>query len=83
MGKQDNNLGEGGTVASKKDMDQLRKRLLDQGFTCDLTKNGHWKVRDGAGSFVTIMPGTPSDHRSMKNCEAALKRAGYTPKSGK
>jgi hypothetical protein len=70
-------------MASKRDMDQLRKKLAAQGFTCEQTKNGHWRVRDAAGSFVTIMPSTPSDHRSMKNCEAALKRAGYNPNPGK
>lgn len=28
------------------------------------------------GRFVTVLPGIPSDHRSLRNARASLRRAG-------
>lgn len=64
---------------SHREMDALVRKLEDQGFTVEKLRNNHWRVKDGSGRFVTIMPSTPSDHRSMKNCVAVLKRAGFNP----
>lgn len=63
---------------SSKDIRQLIKKLEAQGFTVTPTRNGHYRVSKN-GTSVTTLPGTPSDHRSMKNCLAYLKRAGFKP----
>lgn len=76
MGKVDNEEAE---MASKKDTQQLFKRLRAQGFTIAQTRSGHFMIRDAAGSTVTVMPSTPSEGRGLKNAVAALKRAGYDP----
>lgn len=57
---------------------QLVKALEAQGFTTKVTKKGHVTVYGPDGAWVTTMAGTPSDHRSMRNAMAALRRAGYT-----
>lgn len=58
------------------DQRKLEKALAAQGFEVTATKSGHKTVRlDGVR--ITTLPGSPSDHRSMKNCLAALRRAGF------
>ncbi|MFI0742459.1 hypothetical protein ACH4PU_30935 [Streptomyces sp. NPDC021100] len=52
------------------------KALEKQGFEVRQTKNGHYQVFKDGG-FVTVLPGTPSDHRSLKNSMAYLRRAGF------
>ncbi|MFF2184594.1 hypothetical protein [Streptomyces sp. NPDC058155] len=59
-----------------KEVRDLIKRVEAQGFEVTRTKKGHYMVRKG-GEPVTIISGTPSDHRSLKNSKAHLKRAGY------
>lgn len=39
------------------------------------TANGHYKVLAN-GNLVTVVAGTPSDHRAIKNAKAQLKKAG-------
>lgn len=64
---------------SAKDIRTLIKDLEAQGFEIRRTTKGHHRVyRDGQP--VCTLSGTPSDHRSMKNSIAALKRAGYIPR---
>ncbi|MFD7980256.1 hypothetical protein [Streptomyces sp. NPDC059071] len=63
---------------SSKDVRQLVKRVKAQGFDVTPAKNGHLRVTK-KGVFVTMLPGTPSDWRSLKNCMADLKRHGYIP----
>ncbi|MEU5430798.1 hypothetical protein AB0H73_35070 [Streptomyces olivoreticuli] len=59
-----------------KEVRQLIKALEKQGFEVRQTKNNHYQVFK-KGSFVTVLPGTPSDHRSLKNSMAYLRRAGF------
>ncbi|MFI8085899.1 hypothetical protein ACIF6L_34555 [Kitasatospora sp. NPDC086009] len=61
-----------------KDLRALVKKLTVQGFEVEATKNGHLTVRQD-GRRVATLPGSPSDHRSMANCLAVLKRAGFKP----
>ena len=59
------------------DLRSIIKALRDQGFTVEQMRSGHYRVRDASGIFVTTLPATPSDWRSLKNAEAVLRRAGY------
>lgn len=59
-----------------KDLKKLLKALVAAGFEVKATKKGHLAVyRDG--QWITTLSGTPSDHRSMLNAMAALRRAGF------
>jgi predicted RNA binding protein YcfA (HicA-like mRNA interferase family) len=58
------------------DQRKLEKALKAQGFEVVPTKNGHKTVRKN-GVRVTTLPGSASDHRTMKNCLADLRRAGF------
>ncbi|MGW1976668.1 hypothetical protein [Streptomyces sp. NPDC001889] len=61
---------------ASKEVRQMVKALEQQDFTVRQTKNNHYQVFK-SGQFVTVLPGTPSDHRSLKNSMAYLKRAGF------
>ncbi|MEU5900370.1 hypothetical protein [Streptomyces venezuelae] len=63
---------------ANKDITGLIKKLNEQGFEVERAKNNHWTVRKN-GRRVTTLPSTPSDHRTMKNCLAYLKREGFKP----
>lgn len=61
-----------------KDTKKLIKKIEEQGFTTSVTTKGHVRVfRDRRQ--VTTFSGTASDHRSIRNSLADLKRAGFTP----
>lgn len=62
---------------SHKDLRKLIKALESEGYTVRKTKKQHYEVRDTQGFRVTTLPGTPSDHRTMKNSLAPLKRRGF------
>lgn len=59
------------------DLRKLLKALEEQGFSVERTKAGHWLVRNPEGRAVATIAGTASDHRSMKNALAYLRRAGF------
>lgn len=61
--------------ASKEMSDLLERAVNDyDGVKVTRTDNGHYKVtRDGYTGMVTL-PATPSDHRSVKNSRAQLRR---------
>ena len=61
-----------------RDVRQLVAALREQGWRVELTKNGHYRAYPpaGAGSPV-FLPGTPSDHRSLANTIALLRRRGF------
>ncbi|WP_019061408.1 hypothetical protein [Streptomyces prunicolor] len=63
---------------SKKDVDQLIRKLRKQGFSVDGEGKKHHEVTRN-GKFVTWLPKTPSDHRSLPNCMPYLKAFGYDP----
>jgi hypothetical protein len=60
-----------------KDTRKLLKEAERQGFTWRQTRKGHIQVRDAEGMVVAVFAGTASDHRSMRNALADLKRAGF------
>lgn len=53
----------------------LVTRCRDAGAIVSKTGKNHWQVILHGTKLGTI-PGTPSDHRSLKNCEANLRRKG-------
>jgi hypothetical protein len=61
-------------------MDKDTKKLLRQaethGFVVQRLTNGHYRVSTASGQFVTVVAGTGSDWRGLRNARAALKRAG-------
>lgn len=63
---------------TNKEIKRLVKALHEQGFDVERTRKGHLRVfLDGV--WVTTLPGTPSDWRSIRNALAAAKRAGFKP----
>ncbi|GAA3709645.1 hypothetical protein ACF1BP_23735 [Streptomyces sp. NPDC014735] len=83
-------------MATKKDLNQLKKKAEKQGFRFIETKSSHYKVylvvseataeQDEVLTFVTTLPSTPSEYRGLKNAKADLKRFGFvyeTERKGK
>ncbi|CAI9413168.1 hypothetical protein [Nocardioides sp. T2.26MG-1] len=60
----------------QKDIRKLCKELKNQGFHVRATRRGHFLV-EREGVVVAGLAGTPSDHRSIKNSLAQLRRAGF------
>lgn len=59
-----------------KDTRKLLKAAEAQGFSWDVTANGHPRVFDRNGDFVTTLSGTPGDVRGFRNAVAKMRRAG-------
>lgn len=66
-----------------KDAAKVVKALRKQGFEVTIAKNGHAKVRTSDGVFVTVIGGTVSDWRGLRNSIAVARRFGFRwpPKS--
>ena len=62
-----------------KDIKNLIRALESQGWRVEKTRSGHYMAYSPNGKDIVTIPGTPSDHRSMRNTLAALRRAGFTP----
>lgn len=63
-------------MAIPRELNDMFKKLLDQGWRVVQTPNNHFKCYPpGGGPFVTTA-GTPSDYRAIKNIRARLRRAG-------
>lgn len=54
---------------------QLENKRLNPGWRVQQTKSSHYVALGPNGQRVS-MPSTPSDHRSVKNVKAKLRRAG-------
>lgn len=63
-------------MSGRKDVERVVRTAREQGFLVDRTGKNHWRVRGSDGQFVTTLPATPSDFRSLLNALARLKRAG-------
>ena len=63
----------------KKEIKRIVKALETQGFYVERSGKGHLKVKNERGGTVYVMPSTPSDHRSLKNTVAELRRKGILP----
>lgn len=52
--------------------------LREQGFTCVIVTNGHWKVTSPDGRSCQI-PATPRQGTTVLNAVTRLKRIGFVP----
>lgn len=60
--------------ASRREVRDVIRSVEEQGATVKPVKHGFLIGRDG--EVITSVPGTASDHRSLKNATAALRRGG-------
>lgn len=59
------------------DLRRLLRQVADLGFEVEQgNRSPHWKVRDNDGKLLVVLSSTASDHRSIKNARAQLRRAG-------
>ncbi len=63
---------------TRKDVNQLVKKLRSQGWRVENTKAGHMAYSPHGYSKV-LFHKTPSDHRTMRNTIARLVQGGYDP----
>lgn len=61
-------------MASKKDTLELIKEAEGRGWACTMTRSGHYKLTR-PGHDTVFLSGTASDHRSVLNERANIKRA--------
>ena len=59
-----------------KELRRVIRELGKQGFDVRVTARQHVQVLK-EGRVITVLAGTPSDHRSFRNALAPLKRAGF------
>jgi hypothetical protein len=57
-----------------KEVRQLIKACKKQGIKIEATKSGHYKATRGGCSGSVIIAGTASDHLSIKNTIAQLRK---------
>lgn len=69
--------GTGRSRQAKGEVAELLDKAAAAGAQVAKTANGHYKVLAN-GKTITVVSGTPSDHRAVKNAKAKLKRAGLT-----
>lgn len=62
-----------------KEIRKLIRALEAQGWRVEETGSGHYQAYSPNGEDIVTIPGTPSDHRSMRNTMSRLKRAGFKP----
>ena len=60
-----------------KELRSLLKAIESHGFTVNRTRKGHWQVLNREGQIVTVLSGTPSDHRTRLNEVRRLKPYGF------
>lgn len=55
-------------------MKEVRRALSRRGFHVSKTRGGHWRFEHPDMDGPVFAPGTPSDHRSIANFRAVLRR---------
>lgn len=63
-------------MASNKDMRQLVRQMRAQGWEVSRTRSDHLRFTSPDGHSTVYAPSTPSDHRSIRNVVAKLRREG-------
>lgn len=62
-------------MSHRRDMEQMVKKVKKQGWTVERRPCGHLWLVAPSGERVNA-PSTPSDHRSLLNVRAILRRKG-------
>lgn len=62
--------------ARKKEIKRLVALAEEQGWTVEVRRTNHLCFKAPDGESMVFAPATPSDHRSMKNVRAQLRREG-------
>ena len=73
---QHRSAGNGSGSMVPKTLHALRKRIIGAGLKI-VAGGSHDRVETKDGVYVTSLPRTPSDHRSVPNAWTALRRKGY------
>lgn len=64
-------------MASPKELKELVRIALDQGWRVEQLRSGHWRFLPPDRKLSPVVSaGTPSDWRGLKNLRADLKRRG-------
>lgn len=63
-------------MGSKKDISEIRKHLLAQGWEVTVARNGHYKCVAPDGRKCQI-PKTPRNNTTILNTVTRLRRIGY------
>ena len=61
-----------------KDFRKVIKAAEQQGWRCEPTKGGHWRLYAPDGVHIVHAPGTPSDRRSFDNTISQMRQYGLT-----
>lgn len=70
-------------MSLSRDMQELMHRVRrTPGYTVEISKGGHWKVRNMNGHLLVTAPSTPSDWRSIRNTVKHLKAVGVPLNGG-
>ena len=68
--------GGGGQTVAPRTLSQLRQRVVNAGLRIRAGSR-HDLVIDTEGNVVAVLPRTPSDHRTVPNVWASIRRKGY------
>ncbi len=61
---------------SAKAIDNLIKKAWEQGWWCEKTAKGHVMAYSPDKMGMVLLPGSPSDHRGIKNARSFLRKYG-------
>jgi hypothetical protein len=62
--------------AGSRAIEIVLEKAWDQGWWIEKAKSNHVKCLSPDGKGIVIVPSTPSDFRSIKNCRALLRKYG-------
>jgi len=57
-----------------REMDKVRRQLVQNGFVARPTKSGHWKLTHPNMQGIVYASSSPSDYRGILNMQALLRR---------
>lgn len=55
---------------------KIKKLASKQGWVVDQTSRGHWQFKPPNGGEIVVTSWSPSDHRSILNFTARLRKGG-------
>ena len=61
-------------MSASRQMLEVRRALVRRGFLVTKTRGGHWRFEHPDMIGPVFAPSTPSDHRSIANFRAILRR---------